>query len=132
MNMTDPIADFLTRIRNGCKARFSKVDIPSSEMKKGLARILQEHKFISNFVEIEDGKQNILRVFLRYDQNRQSVITGLERISRPGRRIYYNIDDLGKIRRELGLVVLSTSQGLLTDQKARELKAGGEALLRVW
>ena len=132
MTLTDPIADMLTRIRNACKAKHKKVDIPSSSIKKEIARILMNNKFISNFVEVEDSRQNLLRVFLKYDQNNRSYITGLMRMSKPGLRIYVQKEDLNKFGRVLGIVIVSTSKGIMTHQEAKSAGVGGEAICRVW
>ncbi len=132
MSMTDPIADMLTRIRNGCKAKHKHVDIPSSGLKKQIARILLENKYIANFVEVEDRKQNLLRIYLKYDKQSQSLISGIERISKPGLRIYVKQEDLRLLSKKLGITILSTSRGILTDQEAKKIKVGGEAVCRVW
>jgi small subunit ribosomal protein S8 len=132
MTMTDPIADMLTRIRNGCKAKMKKVDIPASTMKRELARILEEHYFIKKTIEIKDNKQGILRVYLRYTKHDEPVIRGLRRVSRPGLRQYVDKDKLQKMKRQMGMTILSTSRGLLTDEDARREGVGGEALCYVW
>lgn len=132
MKSTDPLADLLTRIRNACRAKHKKVDIPSSKIKKSIARLLLEHNFIQNLVEVEDNKQNLLRIFLKYDHENRSFITGLRRISKPSLRIYAGQKDLGRMRREVGLTILSTSKGILTHRQAREAQVGGEVLLKVW
>lgn len=132
MNTTDPLADMLTRIRNACKARHKKVDIPSSKMKKRIAQLLLEHNFISNFVEVEDNKQNLLRIFLKYDHENKSFISGLRRISKPSLRIYADKKQLDQVRREVGFTILSTSKGILTHHQAREAQVGGEVLFKVW
>lgn len=132
MTLTDPVADMLTRIRNACKAKHKKVDIPSSGTKKEIARILMNNKFISNFVEVEDNRQNLLRVFLKYDQDNRSLISGLERISKPGLRIYVKNENLKKFGRVLGIVIVSTSKGIMTHQEAKNAGVGGEAVCRVW
>lgn len=132
MKSTDPLADLLTRIRNACRAKHKKVDIPSSKIKRSIARLLLEHNFIQNLVEVEDNKQNLLRIFLKYDHENRSFITGLRRISKPSLRIYAGQKDLGRMRREVGLTVLSTSKGILTHRQAREAQVGGEVLLKVW
>jgi small subunit ribosomal protein S8 len=132
MKVTDPIADMLTRIRNAYKAKHKTVDIPGSKMKKEIARILLESRFIRNYVEVEDDKQNLLRVYLSYSPKGEKRISGLERISRPGLRIYFDKDKLKKTGREFGMYVLSTSQGILTDSQARTKGTGGEVLFRVW
>lgn len=132
MKSTDPLADLLTRIRNACRAKHKKVDIPSSKIKRSIARLLLEHNFIQNLVEVEDNKQNLLRIFLKYDHENRSFITGLRRISKPSLRIYAGQKDLGGMRREVGLTILSTSKGILTHRQAREAQVGGEVLLKVW
>jgi small subunit ribosomal protein S8 len=132
MTMTDPISDMLTRIRNGCKARHKKVDMPSSKMKKEIARVLLETKFISNFVEVEDRRQNLLRIYLKYDQDNQSLISGLEKISKPGLRIYVTKEKLNRFGRVMGVTIFSTSKGIMTHKEARAAGVGGEALCRVW
>ncbi len=132
MKSTDPLADLLTRIRNACRAKHKKVDIPSSKIKRSIARLLLEHNFIQNLVEVEDNKQNLLRIFLKYDHQNRSFITGLRRISKPSLRIYAGQKDLGRMRREVGLTILSTSKGILTHRQAREAQVGGEVLLKVW
>jgi len=132
MSMTDPLADMLTRIRNAGQAKHKKVDIPSSKMKKRVAEIFLENGFIQNFVEVEDNKQNLLRLFLKYDHQSKSMISGLLRISRPGLRIYADKEEVNRMIRELGITVLSTSKGVLTHHQAKEAKVGGEVLLRVW
>lgn len=132
MNVTDPIADILTRIRNACKAKHKKVDIPSSKLKKQIAQVLLDNKYIANFVEVEDERQNLLRIFLKYDRENRSVITGLKRVSKPGLRIYFKKEDLKLLKRQLGMTLLSTSKGILTDRQARNQKIGGEAICKVW
>lgn len=132
MSMTDPLADMLVRIRNACKAKHKKVDIPSSKMKKKIAEILLENGFIQNLVEVEDNKQNLLRIFLKYDHQNKNMISGLSRISKPGLRIYTDKERVGQITKGFGITILSTSRGVLTHHQAREAKIGGEVLLRVW
>lgn len=132
MKNTDPLADLLTRIRNAGKARHKKVDVPSSGMKKMVAQLLLEHNFISNFVEVEDNKQNLLRIFLKYDHENNSYITGLHRISKSSLRIYADKKQVDRMRQEVGLTILSTSKGILTHIQAREAKVGGEVLFKVW
>jgi len=129
--MTDPIADFLTRIRNACQAGHPKVDVPSSKVKRELARVLAEERFIDNFAYYEDGKQGQLRIYLRYNDNK-SIIRGLKRVSRPGLRQYVPKDKMPRILRGLGVAIISTSQGLFTDRDARRLGIGGEILCNVW
>jgi small subunit ribosomal protein S8 len=129
---TDPIADMLTRVRNASAARHRKVDIPSSRMKRDIARVLLSHRFIRRAVEVPDNKQNVLRVFPRYDRDEKPIINGLERISKPSIRRYASVDDLKRINRRLGITVLSTSRGILTGRQAEHQKVGGELLFRVW
>ena len=132
MNTTDPLADMLTRIRNAFRAKHKKVDIPSSVMKKRIAQLLLEHNFISNLVEVEDNKQNLLRIFLKYDHRNSSFISGLRRISKPSLRIYADKKQLDQMRRELGITILSTSKGILTHRQAKEAQVGGEVLFKIW
>ena len=132
MKSTDPLADLLTRIRNACRAKHKKVDVPSSKIKRNVARLLLEHNFIQNLVEVEDNKQNLLRIFLKYDHQNRSFITGLRRISKPSLRIYAGQKDLNRMKREMGLTILSTSKGILTHGQASEAQVGGEVLLKVW
>lgn len=132
MSMTDTIADFLTRIRNAAKAKQRRVDIPSSTMKIRIAEVLKRMNYLRTVDFVEDGKQGILVVRLRYTPDSKSVITGLERISKPGLRIYYDTDKLATGSRRMGTVILSTSRGIMTDKEALEAGVGGEALFRVW
>lgn len=132
MSMTDPLADMLTRIRNACKAKHKKVDMPSSKMKKKIAGILLENGFIQNFVEVEDNKQNLLRIFLKYDHENKNLISGLSRISSPGLRIYADEEEVNQMTKSVGITVLSTSRGVLTHHQAKEAKVGGEVLLKIW
>ncbi len=132
MAVTDPIADFLNRIRNGQKARFDKVDIPASRMKTSIARILKEEGYIKNFKLIRDEKQGILRVQLKYDESRQGCIAGVKRISKPGCRVYVGHDEIPQMMNGMGIAILSTSQGLMTDRQARKGLIGGELLCSVW
>lgn len=132
MSMTDPIADMLTRIRNGSKARKKFVDIPCSKIKERMARVLADNDFISRFAIIPDNKQGILRVKLRYTPDYESVFSGLERISRPGRRVYLSCDQLRAKRRLLGTLVISTSQGVIVEDEAIKRGIGGEAICRIW
>lgn len=132
MSMTDPIADMLTRIRNACSAKHSKVDVPASKLKREVARVLAESRFIDNFAFIEDGKQGILRLYLRYDQHDNSIIRGLERVSKPGLRQYAGKADVPRVLRGLGIAIISTSRGVMTDKEARVNGVGGEILCSVW
>ncbi len=132
MSMTDPIADMFARIRNGSKAKFEKVDIPSSKMKREIARILKEEGFIKNFKVVTDDQQReVIRVFLKYDANRKEVIH-LRRVSKPGRRVYVGKDSIPSVMSGLGFSILSTSKGILTDKSARQAEVGGEVLCNVW
>ena len=132
MSMTDPIADMLTRIRNACQAGHTRVDVPSSKLKREIARVLAETRFIDNFASIEDGKQGKLRLFLRYGEARESMIKGLQRASRPGLRLYSSKHDVPRVLRGLGVAIVSTSQGVMTDREARRAGIGGEVLCKVW
>jgi len=132
MVMTDPIADFLTRIRNANTVYMEKVEMPASRVKKGLADILKEEGFIRDVEYVEDGKQGILRLYLKYGANRQKVISGLKRISKPGLRVYARKDQMPKVLGGLGIAVVSTSKGLMTDKKARQDGLGGEIICYVW
>ena len=132
MQITDTIADLLTRIRNASTAKHTTVDIPASNMKKSITQILLDEGYIKDFKVIDDGKQGIIRVTLKYDENRNSVISGLKRVSKPGLRIYAGCEDLPKVMRGLGVAIISTSKGVITDKKARELNVGGEVLAYVW
>ena len=131
MNITDPIADMLTRIRNANTQRHETVDVPSSKLKKSIAEILLNEGYIKSFEEIEDNAQGIIRITLKY-VNKQKVITGLKRISKPGLRVYATKDELPKVLGGLGIALISTSQGIMTDKKAREAGIGGEVLAFVW
>ncbi|HSB04250.1 MAG TPA: 30S ribosomal protein S8 [Thermodesulfobacteriota bacterium] len=132
MSMTDPLADMFTRIRNGSKAKFEKVDIPSSQLKREVAKILKEEGFIKNFKVITDDQQHeLIRVFLRYDESRKGIIH-LRRVSKPGRRIYTRSDQIPSVMGGLGISILSTPKGVLTDRSARKVHVGGEVLCHVW
>jgi len=130
--MTDPIADMLTRIRNAGAAGFDKVDIPSSRMKVSLAKIFKEEGFIKNFKVIKDNRQGILRIYLKYDEHNRPLIQGLQRVSKPGRRVYVGYEELPKVQGGLGVAVISTPKGVITDRLARKLKVGGEVLCQIW
>ena len=132
MVMTDPIADFLTRIRNANSVNHEKVEIPASKMKRTMSQILKDEGMIKDFEYIEDGKQGIIRVHLKYGPNKQKVITGLKRISRPGLRVYAKKDEIPRILGGLGIAIISTSQGVMTDKQARKRGLGGEVLCYVW
>ena len=132
MNTTDPIADMLTRIRNANSSKHKTVDIPASNMKRGIAEILFREGYIKSFEEIKDDTQGIIRVTLKYDEKGNKVISGLRRISRPGLRIYASKDELPQVLNGLGTALISTSKGIVTDKKARELGIGGEVLAYIW
>lgn len=132
MCMTDPIADFLTRIRNALTARHERVDLPSSKIKVNIARILKDEGYIKNFKVIKDNKQGVLRIFLKYNDENKSVIKGLQRVSRPSRRVYVGADDIPPVLSGLGVGILSTSKGLLPDREARRQNVGGEMICSVW
>jgi small subunit ribosomal protein S8 len=131
-NVTDPIADLLARIRNSSLAEHEKVDIPASKLKVRVAELLKEEGFIKNFRVIEDRKQGILRVYLKYGPGQERVITGLRRVSKPGRRLYVTADKIPSVLGGMGLALLSTSRGVLTDRESRRLRVGGEVLCYVW
>ena len=130
--MTDPIADFLNRIKNAQKARFEKVDIPASTMKASLAQILKDEGYIRNFKLIKDDKQGILRVHLKYGENREGVISGIKRVSKPGRRVYVGCEEIPRVLNGMGIAILSTPKGVLVDRRARQEHVGGEHLCSVW
>ncbi|HHS13585.1 MAG TPA: 30S ribosomal protein S8 [bacterium] len=134
MSMTDPIADYLTRIRNAASARHSKVDIPSSRLIREMTRILQEEGYIQSFTMIEDQQrsQDLIRIYLKYDENRKCAITGLKRISRPSLRRYAGADELPRVLNGLGIAIVSTPKGVLTEKKARMANVGGELLCHIW
>ncbi len=132
MSMTDPIADLLTRIRNGNKAKFEKVAVPSSKIKVNLVEILKQEGYITNYEIVKDECQDKIEISLKYDLNKQSIITGLKRISKPGLRIYVGKDDVPRVLNGIGIAILSTSSGLFTDRNARKKGLGGEVLCEVW
>ena len=132
MNTTDPIADMLTRIRNANSQKFKTVDVPSSKMKKAIAETLLEEGYIKSFEEIDDNVQGIIRITLKYDEKGNRVIAGLKRISKPGLRIYASKDELPKVLNGLGVAIVSTSKGVMTDKEARKAGIGGEVLAYVW
>ena len=132
MSATDPIADMLTRIRNAVRAKKKEVNLPSSRLKVEIARILKEEGYIKNYKLIEDNKQGVLNITLKYVDNNQSAITGLRRVSKPGCRIYCSQDSIPKVLGGLGLVIISTSKGVMTGQKCEELGLGGEVLCEIW
>ena len=132
MHITDSIADMLTRIRNAGAAKHETVDVPASKMKKAIAQILLDEGYIKSFQLIEDGKQGIIRIVLKYGENKTSVISGLRRVSKPGLRIYTNCEDMPKVMKVLGIAIVSTSKGVMTDKQARKENVGGEVLAFVW
>jgi len=132
MTMTDPIADMLTRIRNANMVRHEKVDIPSSKIKESIAQILKDEGYIENFKIIEDVRQNIIRIQLKYDVDKKAVISKIERVSKPGRRVYVGNDEIPSVLRGYGVSVISTPKGILTDRNARKEKVGGEVLFKIW
>ena len=132
MQITDTIADLLTRIRNANTAKHATVDVPASRVKKDITQILVDEGYVKGFQFIEDGKQGVIRITLKYGDNKSPVITGLKRVSKPGLRIYSSCADMPKVRKGLGIAIVSTSKGIVTDKKARELNVGGEVLAYVW
>ncbi len=131
MSMTDPIADYLTRVRNALQAHHKKVDIPASRLKRELTKILLQQKFIASYAEISDGKQGILRIYFKYHEGK-GVINGLERISTPGRRVYADSENLPRVLNGLGMAIISTSRGVMTNKEARRQHVGGEVVCRIW
>jgi small subunit ribosomal protein S8 len=132
MNITDPIADFLTRIRNANTFYHDKVEAPASKVKKAIANILKDEGFVKDFEYVDDGKQGIIRVYLKYNTERIRVITGLKRISKPGLRVYARKDNVPKVLGGLGIAIISTSRGIMSDKKARREGLGGEVVCYVW
>ena len=132
MQISDVIADMLTRIRNANNAKHETVDVPASNLKKSIAQILLDEGYIKSFQIVEDGKQGIIRIALKYAPGKQKVIHGLRRVSKPGLRIYSNCEDMPKVMNGLGIAIVSTSKGVMTDKKAREANVGGEILAFVW
>lgn len=132
MVMTDPVADFITRIRNGNMVYHGTVEAPASNLKKAIADILKREGYIKDYEYIEDGKQGILRVYMKYGNGKERVITGIKRISKPGLRVYAKKDAIPKVLGGLGVAIISTSQGILTDKEARKRDLGGEVICYVW
>jgi len=132
MQITDPIADMLTRIRNASSAKHDSVDIPASKMKKSIAEILLREGYIKNYQLIDDGTQGIIRVALKYGQGKEKVISGLRRVSKPGLRVYAGATEIPQVLRGLGIAIISTSKGVMTDRAARKENVGGEVLAFVW
>ena len=132
MQITDTIADMLTRIRNASSAKHESVDIPASNVKKAIAQILLDEGYINNFTVVEDGKQGMIKVVLKYGANKTSAISGIRRVSKPGLRIYSNVEDMPKVMKGLGIAIISTSKGIMTDKEARKANVGGEVLAYIW
>jgi small subunit ribosomal protein S8 len=132
MQISDTIADLLTRIRNASTAKHATVDIPASNVKKSITQILADEGYIKDFSIVDDGKQGIIRVTLKYTDGKTPVISGLRRVSKPGLRIYSSCEEMPQVRKGLGIAIVSTSKGIMTDKKARELNVGGEVLAYVW
>ena len=132
MQITDPIADLLTRIRNANSAKHESVDVPASKTKKAIVEILNNEGYIKGYQVIEDGKQGVIRITLKYGANNEKVLSGLKRISKPGLRIYAGVDDMPKVLKGLGIAIVSTSKGIMTDKQARAQHIGGEVLAFVW
>jgi small subunit ribosomal protein S8 len=132
MTMTDPISDMLTRIRNALMAMKNELEMPSSKMKVEIAKILKEEGYIDNYRIMPDNKQNILKLTLKYGQEEKKIITGLERVSKPGRRMYCTKDEIPQVLNGLGINILSTSKGVITGEKARKIGVGGEILCNIW
>lgn len=132
MSMTDPISDLLTRVRNATTVRHDRTDIPASKMKLEVAKILKQEGFIRTFKVLEEGPQGLIRIYLKYAEDGEPAIHGLRRVSRPGRRVYRGVEDLPKVRNGLGVAVVSTNRGVLTDEQARSLRVGGEVLCEIW
>ena len=132
MQMSDVIADMLTRIRNANDAKHATVDIPASNMKKAIAEILVNEGYVKSFETIEDGKQGVIRITLKYQGNKQKVLRGIRRVSKPGLRIYASCEDMPRVMNGLGIAIVSTSKGIMTDKKARKENVGGEVIAFVW
>ena len=132
MQITDPVADMLTRIRNANSAKHETVDVPASNLKKAIAQILLDEGYIKSFQIVEDGTQGVIRIQLKYLAGKEKVISGLRRVSKPGLRVYAGADELPRVLKGLGIAIISTSKGVMTDRKARELHVGGEVLAFVW
>jgi small subunit ribosomal protein S8 len=132
MTMTDPIADMLTRVRNGVTAKFEVVDIPFSKIKESIAKILVQEGYVESYKVLEDNKQNILRIHLKYDRGKEGVISKIQRISKPGRRVYVDKEKIPLVLRGYGIAILSTSRGVITDKEARRIQVGGEVICKIW
>ena len=132
MSISDPISDFLTIIRNGCKARFKYVDIPASQIKQKITKTLVNQGYIDRFINIKDDKQGLLRVFLKYDANGEPIINTIRRISKPGCRRYVNAKNLPRVKNNLGIAILTTPKGIMTAREAEQKNTGGEVLCEIW
>jgi small subunit ribosomal protein S8 len=132
MSMTDPISDMLTRLRNATTVRHDRTDVPASKMKLEIAKILKQEGFIRTFKMLEEGPQGLIRIYLKYAEDGEPAIHGVERVSRPGRRVYRGVEELPQVRAGLGVAVISTNRGVLTDEQARSLRVGGEVLCEIW
>ncbi len=132
MQISDTIADMLTRIRNANSAKHESVDIPASNLKKAIAQILVDEGYVKGFTVVDNGNQGVIHMELKYGPNKSQVITGLRRVSKPGLRIYTNVEDMPKVMKGLGIAILSTSKGIMTDKQARSANVGGEVLAFVW
>ena len=132
MQITYTIADMLTRIRNASSAKHDSVDVPASNVKKAIAQILLDEGYINGFTVVDDGKQGVIKIALKYGPNKSQIITGLRRVSKPGLRIYSNVEDMPKVMRGLGIAIISTSKGIMTDKQARRENIGGEVLAFIW
>ncbi len=132
MQITDAIADLLTRIRNAQAAKHESVEVPSSNMKKAIVQVLLDEGYVRKFIVLDDGKQGIIKIFLKYTEDKKPAITGIKRVSKPGLRIYSSVENMPKVIKGLGIAIVSTSKGVMTDRKARKEKVGGEVLAFVW
>jgi len=132
MSMTDPIADYITRVRNAAQAKHLKVDIPASNLKREITRILYEFKYIQNYLIIDDDKQGIVRIYLKYDEDENCIIQGLKRISKPGLRKYVKASEIPRVYNNMGIAILSTPRGVMSDRDARKVHVGGEVLCYIW
>jgi small subunit ribosomal protein S8 len=132
MSVSDPIADMLTCIRNAAQARHRRVDVPASRIKSEIAQVLLRENYVQNIRRIEDSKQGVIRIYLRYDEEEKSIITGLKRVSTPGRRVYVGRHDVPRVQGGMGTAIVSTSKGILTDKEARQRGLGGELICMVW
>ncbi len=132
MQITDAIADLLTRIRNAQAAKHESVEVPFSNMKRSIVQVLLDEGYIRKFIVLDDSKQGIIKIFLKYDEDKKPAITGIKRVSKPGLRIYSSVEDMPKVIKGLGIAIVSTSKGIMTDRKARQENVGGEVLAFVW